>query len=37
VTHAPRSVRLLFVVDSLEVGGAEQQVVDLAVALRRKG
>jgi glycosyltransferase involved in cell wall biosynthesis len=30
-------VRLLLVVDSLEVGGAERQVVDLAVALRRKG
>jgi glycosyltransferase involved in cell wall biosynthesis len=27
----------LLVVDSLEVGGAERQVVDLAVALRRKG
>jgi L-malate glycosyltransferase len=33
----PQSVRLLLVVDSLEVGGAERQVVDLAVALRRKG
>jgi glycosyltransferase involved in cell wall biosynthesis len=31
------AVRLLLVVDSLEVGGAERQVVDLAVALRRKG
>jgi glycosyltransferase involved in cell wall biosynthesis len=30
-------IRLLLVVDSLEVGGAERQVVDLAVALRRKG
>jgi len=41
VTHAPgarsRPVRLLLVVDSLEVGGAERQVVDLAVALRREG
>jgi glycosyltransferase involved in cell wall biosynthesis len=39
VTHAPgsRTVRLLLVVDSLEVGGAERQVVDLAAALRRKG
>jgi glycosyltransferase involved in cell wall biosynthesis len=31
------SVRSLLVVDSLEVGGAERHVVDLAVALRRKG
>jgi len=30
-------VRSLVVVDSLEVGGAERHVVDLAVALRRKG
>ena len=30
-------IRLLLVVDSLEVGGAERQVVDLALALRRKG
>jgi glycosyltransferase involved in cell wall biosynthesis len=30
-------IRLLLVVDSLEMGGAERQVVDLAVALRRKG
>jgi glycosyltransferase involved in cell wall biosynthesis len=39
VTHAPgtRPIRLLLVVDSLEVGGAERQVVDLAVALRRGG
>ena len=29
--------RLLLVVDSLEVGGAERQVVDLALALRRGG
>src|SRR5215212_5659794 len=29
--------RLLLVVDSLEVGGAERHVVDLASALRRKG
>ena len=28
---------MLLVVDSLETGGAERQVVDLAVALRRKG
>jgi glycosyltransferase involved in cell wall biosynthesis len=35
--RSPRPVRLLLVVDSLEVGGAERQVVDLAVALRRKG
>jgi glycosyltransferase involved in cell wall biosynthesis len=32
-----RSVRLLLVVDSLEAGGAERHVVDLAVALRRRG
>lgn len=31
------AVRLLLVVDSLEVGGAERQVVDLALALRRGG
>ena len=39
MTHAPgsRPIRLLLVVDSLEVGGAERQVVDLAVALRSKG
>ncbi len=39
VTRAPgtQPVRLLLVVDSLEVGGAERQVVDLAVALGRKG
>jgi glycosyltransferase involved in cell wall biosynthesis len=30
-------LRLLLVVDSLEVGGAERHVVDLAAALRRKG
>jgi glycosyltransferase involved in cell wall biosynthesis len=30
-------VRLLLVVDSLDFGGAEWHVVDLAVALRRKG
>jgi glycosyltransferase involved in cell wall biosynthesis len=30
-------VRLLLVVDSLDFGGAERHVVDLAVALRRKG
>jgi glycosyltransferase involved in cell wall biosynthesis len=30
-------LRLLLVVDSLEVGGAERHVVDLALALRRKG
>ncbi len=32
-----RPVRLLLVVDSLEVGGAERHVVDLAVALAREG
>jgi glycosyltransferase involved in cell wall biosynthesis len=32
-----RPVRLLLVVDSLEVGGAERHVVDLAVALGREG
>jgi glycosyltransferase involved in cell wall biosynthesis len=37
VTHASGPIRLLLVVDSLEMGGAERQVVDLAVALRRKG
>jgi glycosyltransferase involved in cell wall biosynthesis len=37
VTRARRSVRLLLVVDSLEVGGAERQVVELAVALQRSG
>jgi L-malate glycosyltransferase len=39
VTRAPgpRPTRLLLVVDSLEVGGAERQVVDLAVALQRAG
>ena len=37
-TPAPsRPVRLLLVVDSLEVGGAERHVVDLASALHRKG
>jgi hypothetical protein len=35
VTKEP--VRLLLVVDSLDFGGAERHVVDLAVALRRKG
>lgn len=34
---APRPVRLLLVTDSLEVGGAERHVVDLAVALHQKG
>ena len=29
--------RLLLVVDSLDIGGAERQVVDLAIALHRKG
>jgi len=29
--------RLLLAVDSLEVGGAERHVVDLALALHRKG
>ena len=39
MADAPRTrpVRLLLVVDSLEVGGAERHVVDLAVALRRRG
>lgn len=32
-----RPVRLLLVTDSLEVGGAERHVVDLAVALHQKG
>ena len=32
-----KAVRLLLVVDSLEVGGAERHVVDLAVALCREG
>jgi glycosyltransferase involved in cell wall biosynthesis len=32
-----RPLRLLLAVDSLEVGGAERHVVDLALALRRKG
>jgi glycosyltransferase involved in cell wall biosynthesis len=37
VTHASGPIRLLLVVDSLEMGGAERQVVELAVALLRKG
>jgi L-malate glycosyltransferase len=39
VTNAPvsRRIRLVLVVDSLEVGGAERQVADLAVALQRNG
>ena len=39
MTHSPetRPIRLLLVVDSLEMGGAERQVVDLAVALQRRG
>nr|MDP9479151.1 glycosyltransferase family 4 protein [Actinomycetota bacterium] len=32
-----RPVRLLLVIDSLDIGGAERYVVDLAVALRGKG
>jgi len=32
-----KPLRLLLIVDSLEVGGAERHVVDLAAALRRKG
>ena len=32
-----RPLRLLLVIDSLDVGGAERYVVDLAVALRGKG
>ena len=34
---ASRPVRLLLVVDSLDIGGAERHVVDLALALRRRG
>ena len=34
---ASRPVRLLLAVDSLEVGGAERHVVDLALAMRRLG
>ena len=37
MTRAPGSIGLLLVVDSLEVGGAERQVVDLALALQRSG
>ena len=37
MTRAPGSIGLLLVVDSLEVGGAERQVVDLALALQRGG
>jgi len=37
VTRPAESIGLLLVVDSLEVGGAERQVVDLAVALQRSG
>lgn len=33
----PREGRLLLVVDSLEVGGAERHVADLALALARRG
>ena len=33
----PRSLRLLLVVDSLDTGGAERHVVDLAGALSREG
>ena len=33
----PGPLRLLVVVDSLEVGGAERHVVDLVLALRREG
>jgi hypothetical protein len=36
-TADPRPIRLLLAVDSLEVGGAERHVVDLARALHRKG
>jgi hypothetical protein len=36
-TFPSRPLRLLLAVDSLEVGGAERHVVDLAAALRRKG
>ena len=34
---AKEHLRLLLVVDSLDFGGAERHVVDLAIALRRKG
>jgi glycosyltransferase involved in cell wall biosynthesis len=37
ITFPFRPLRLLLAVDSLEVGGAERHVVDLALALRRKG
>jgi glycosyltransferase involved in cell wall biosynthesis len=37
ITFPSRPLRLLLAVDSLEVGGAERHVVDLALALRRKG
>src|SRR5829696_194955 len=36
-SSSSRLVRVLLVVDSLEVGGAERHVVDLASALHRKG
>jgi glycosyltransferase involved in cell wall biosynthesis len=35
--HEPELSRILMVVDSLEVGGGEQQVADIAVALRQRG
>jgi glycosyltransferase involved in cell wall biosynthesis len=37
ITFPSRPLQLLLAVDSLEVGGAERHVVDLALALRRKG
>src|SRR5215210_7215001 len=37
MTRGTGPIRLLLVVDSLELGGAERQVVDLAVALGRRG
>jgi glycosyltransferase involved in cell wall biosynthesis len=37
VTRAPEPIKLLLVVDSLAVGGAERQVAELAVSLRHKG
>jgi predicted transcriptional regulator len=36
-SSVPRPVRLLLVTDSLEIGGAERHVVDLALALWREG
>ncbi|PLS84914.1 MAG: hypothetical protein CYG60_15360 [Actinobacteria bacterium] len=36
-TSVPQPLRILIVVDSLDVGGAERHVVDLALALHREG